>query len=159
MENIGQLDTIKKTLDLREWRKHIDKKDAEYIINNEDKWNYWWFNEGKTRITTLKEWKLTNYKTSETEILYVKTSDKNCDIEQKVKSEVLTDLFLSPDCKVRNTAEAYEKAKYSDKSIFWFISKGKWDSVIVLDFSQWKKPKRTVYPLNKYNLKMKVIKI
>jgi hypothetical protein len=43
--------------------------------------------------------------------------------------------------------------------MFWFISKGKDKAVIVLDFSEWKKPKRTIYPLDKYNLKMKPVKV
>lgn len=159
MKNINQLNTAKKALDLREWWKQIDKKDAEHIINNKDMWNYWRFNEDKTRVTTLKGWNVVNYKFNETEIIFSENRGKNWDIKHEIKSEVLTDLFLSPDCKVGSTAEAYERARLSDKKVFWFISKGWWKAVIVLDFSQWKKPKRTVYPLDKYNLKMKIVKI
>jgi len=165
MENIKQLDNTNKVLDLREWWKEIEEKDVEKIINKKDKWNYWWFNEDKKQISTLEGWKITSYKTDETEILFkisfMKDSDKISNINQETKSDVLMDLFLSPENRVKDTAEAYEKSRYSNKiPIFWFISKWKWNkAVIVLDFSEWKKPKRTVYPLNKYNLKMKAVKI
>jgi hypothetical protein len=54
----------------------------------------------------------------------MKDSDKISNINQKTKSDVLMDLFLSPENRVKDTAEAYEKSKYSNKiPIFWFISK------------------------------------
>lgn len=159
MINLDQLNTTWKMLDLREWWEKINREDVEFVINNRDKWNYWCFSEDKTWITTLRDWNVVNYKANETDILFNDTSKSIQDFEQKKKSEILTDLFLSPDCWVWNTAEAYEKAAYSDKKIFWFITRWKEKSVIVLDFSWWKKPKTTIYPLNKYNLKMKVIRI
>ena len=124
-------------------------------------WNYWWFNEDKTWITTLKNWEITHYRTNETEILLDKKDENSSDVKQEIKSEVLMDLFLNPENKVENTREAFEKAKYSNKTpIFWFVSKWKAKkAVIVLDFSKWKEPKETVYPLDKYNLKMKAVKI
>lgn len=159
MNDVDQLNTTWKLLDLREWWKQINKEDVEFIINNKDKWNYWWFSDDWLWITTLKNWNIVSYKANETDILLNDTSKSIHALEQKEKSEILTDLFLSPECRVKNTAEAYEKAAYSDKRIFWFISKWKEKSVIVLDFSWWKKPKTTIYLLNKYNLKMKIVKI
>jgi hypothetical protein len=32
-------------------------------------------------------------------------------------------------------------------------------AIIMLDFSKWDKPKRTVYPLSKYNIKMKPVNV
>ena len=149
------------SLDLRWCRKEINQKAVEHIINSKDMWNYWWFNEDKKWITTLKNWKITHYRTNEIDILLDEKDEDSGNVTQETKSEVLIDLFLSPENKVRNTMEAFEKAKYSNKTpIFWFISKWKArKAVIVLDFSKWKKPKETVYPLDKYNLKMKAVKI
>ena len=160
MENLKQINSWKKTLDLREWRKQIKQNDVERIVNEKDMWNYRWFSEDKKRISTLKGWKLNNYKSNEVEILFIEEIEKVSDVKQETKSETLTDLFLSPENKVKNTAEAYEKAKYSNKTpIFRFISKWTKKAIIVLDFSKWKKPKRSVYPLDKYRAKMKVIEI
>jgi hypothetical protein len=71
-------------------------------------------------------------------------------VKKEKQSELLTDLLLSPNCQVRDTLDAYEEAKYSDKTKFWFISKWEDKFVIVLDFSKWKKPKISRYSLNKY---------
>lgn len=156
-----RLDTNKKILDLREGWIQIKQEDVEEIINNKDKWNYWRFNEDKTRITTLKSCNITNYEVNGTEILFGEISETPSDLEQNTKSKILMDLFLSPENKVRDTRDAYEKAKYSNKKtpVFWFISKWEDKAVIVLDFSQWKEPKITSYPLDKYMLKMKVVNI
>ena len=161
MKNFKELDTNKRILDLREWWKQIKQSDVEKIMNKKDKWNYWWFSEDKKRITTLKDWKINNYKIDETDILFDEKTEDVDEVKQETKSEVLVDLFLNIENRVKDTAEAYEKARYSNKApIFWFISKWKWNkAVIVLDFSGWKNPKKTVYPLNKYNLKMKAVEI
>lgn len=160
MENINQLLYGNKIiLDLRDWWKQIEQKNVEHLINKKDKWNYWWFSEDKKRITTLKDWKINNYKIDKTDILLDEKTEKVDEVKQETKSEVLMDLFLSPDNQVKCTADAYERARCSNKTTFWFISKGKNKAVIVLDFSEWNKPKRTIYPLDKYNLKMKAIKI
>ena len=159
IEHINE--SSKNSLDLRTWWKQIEKDEIETIMNSKDNWSYWWFNEDKTWITTLKSWKITNYKVNETEILVDETCKIPSNFGEKTKSEVLIDLFLSPENKVKDARDAYEKARYSNKEIpvFWFTSKWKDPAVIVLDFSQWKKPKITSYPLDKYNLKMKVVKI
>lgn len=159
MDNLSQLNTPKKVLDLREWWNQIKQSDVVKIMNKKDKWNYWRFSEDKKRITTLKGWKVDNYKTSETEVLFDEKDEKIGDIKQETKSEVLMDLFLTPNNQVKCTADAYEKARLSNKTTFWFISKGKNKSVIVLDFSEWKKPKITKYPLDKYRLKIKPVKV
>ena len=62
--------------------------------------------------------------------------EKALETRHETKSEILKDLFLTQDNQVKCRAEAYEKAKISNKTIFWFISKGKNKSVIVLDFSE-----------------------
>ena len=161
MKKITQPNTTKKALDLRKWWLQIEKKDVENIINSKDKWCYWWFSEDKKFVTTIKNWKITNYKVWEVEILSSGKPKTNIilRIKQKNKSELLTDLFLSPENRVGCSADAYEKAKSSDKTKFWFISKWKNKAVIVLDFSKWKKPKITSYPLDKYNIKMKAVEV
>ena len=156
MENPSQLNTPKTVLDLREWWKQIKQSDIEKIINKKDKWNYWRFSEDKKRITTLKGWKVDNHKANEIEVLFVENTEKINDIKQETKSEILMDLFLTPDNQVKCKADAYKKAKFSNKTTFWFISN---KAVIVMNFSQWKKPKETEYPLDKYRLKMKPVKV
>lgn len=76
MGSFSQLNTNKKTLDLWEWWIQIEKEDVEHIVNNKDEWNYWRFSENKERITTLKAWKVNNYKINETEILLNKNKEK-----------------------------------------------------------------------------------
>ena len=159
MENIKQSNSIKKTLDLREWWKQIKQKNVEKIINKKDKWKFWWFNEDKKRITTLRGWKVNNYKASEIEVLFVENTEKIDDIDQWTKSEILMDLLLSPDNQVKCTMDAYKKARFSNKTTFWFITKWQEKAVVVMDFSQWKRPKVTKYPLDKYKLKMKPVNI
>jgi hypothetical protein len=159
MKNINQLKDNKKLLDLREWWKQINQKDVEHIMNKKDKWNYWWFSEDKKRITTLRGWKVDNYKANETEILFIEKTEKIDNIDQETKSEILMDLLLSPDNQVKCTADAYEKARFSNKTTFWFITKWQKKAVVVMDFSQWKKTKVTKYPLDKYRLKMKPVKV
>jgi len=162
MGDIEKDNKRKTTLDLREWWVHIEKKDVEHIVNNKDNWNYWWFSEDKKRITTLKGWKVENYKIDETEVLSNKKTEKAPTIKiikKEAQPELLTDLFLSPNCKVRDTLEAYEKARYSDKTKFWFISKWKNKFIIVIDFSEWKKPKISRYSLNKYKIKLKPVEV
>ena len=165
MESFSQLNTNKKTLDLREWWIQIEKEDVEHIVNNKGEWSYWRFSENKERITTLKAWKVNNYKINETEILLNKNKEKAPTIKtikivkKEKQSELLTDLLLSPNCQVRDTLDAYEKAKYSDKTKFWFISKWEDKFVIVLDFSEWKRPKISRYSLNKYKIKLKTVEV
>ena len=159
MKNINQLKDNKKLLDLREWWKQINQKDVEHIMNKKDKWNYWWFSEDKKRITTLRGWKVDNYKANETEILFIEKTEKIDNIDQETKSEILMDLLLSPDNQVKCTADAYEKARFSNKTTFWFITKWQKKAVVVMNFSQWKKPKVTKYPLDKYRLKIKPVKV
>ena len=159
MKNINQLNDNKKLLDLREWWKQINQKDVEHIMNKKDKWNYWWFSEDKKRITTLRGWKVDNYKANETEILFIEKTEKIDNIDQETKSEILMDLLLSPDNQVKCTSDAYEKARFSNKTTFWFITKWQKKAVVVMDFSQWKKTKVTKYPLDKYRLKMKPVKV
>ena len=148
-----------KRLDLRKWWIQIKKQDVEQIVNNKDKWKYWWFRDNKHEITTLENGKLSHYKVDEIEVLFNQTPEKVSEVEQETKSEVLTDLFLSPENRVKDTAAAYQKAKYSDKTTFWFVSAWRNKAIIMLDFSKWDKPKRTVYPLSKYNIKMKPVKV
>ena len=159
MKDVSLLDNHKVVLHLREWREQIEQNDVEKIINKKDKWSYWRFNKDKTWITTMKNWKFSNYRVNEIEILLDEKHSKISEARQEAKSEVLMDLLLSPDNQVKCTADAYEKAKWSDKTKFWFISKWKRKAVIVLDFSKWKKPKITSYPLDKYNLKMKTVEV
>jgi RPA family protein len=70
----------------------------------------------------LDNGKLSHYKVDEIEVLFNQTPEKVSEVEQETKSEVLTDLFLSPENRVKDTAAAYQKAKYSDKTTFWFVS-------------------------------------
>ena len=148
-----------KSLDLREWWKQIWINDIEKIINNKDMWKYRWFSKDKKWVNTIENWKINHYNTEETEIIFSESPEKIEDTKQKTKSEVLTDLFLSPANKVKDNADAYRQARYSDQTTFWFVSKWANKSIIVLDFSGWNKPKRIVYPLNKYNIKMKPVDI
>lgn len=159
MEKSRKLDNDKKVLDLREWWKQIDKQDVERVMSKKNRWSYWRFSKDKTWVTTLHNWKITNYKANEVEVLFVGQAKKISNVKQEAKSEVLMDLLLSPDNQVKCTADAYEKARWSDKTNFWFISKWKRKAVIVLDFSKWKKPKISSYPLDKYNLKMKAVEV
>ena len=160
MKNFKELDTNKRILDLREWWKQIKQSDVEKIMNKKDKWNYWWFSEDKKRITTLKGWKINNYKANETKVLFVENTEKIDDIKQESESEILINLYLSPNNKVKDSADAFERARLSNKTVFWFLSKWNWnESVIILDFSKWKNPKIKRYPLDKYNLKIKPVRI
>ena len=77
MEESRQLNIAKKTLDLRGWWKQIEQKDIEKIINKKDKWNYWWFNKDKTWLSTMENWKVSNYKVNEIEILLNEKYEKN----------------------------------------------------------------------------------
>jgi len=158
MENPRKLDD-KEVLDLRWWWTQIDKKDVERIIRKKDKWNYWWFSEDQKRITTLKGWKVDNYKASDIELLLDKEVWEVSNIKQETESKILMDLFLTPDNQVKCTADAYEKARCSNKTMFWFITKWQKKAVVVMDFSQWKKPRVTKYPLDKYRLKIKPVKV
>ena len=159
MEKFSQINTNKRLLNLRTWWIQIEKADVENIINKWDRWNYWRCDD--TYITTLQNWKLAHYKINETEVLTDEKNRRTPNIKtiKERQSELLTDLFLSPNNQVKCTSEAYEKAKYSDKTEFWFISKGKNKAVVVLDFSKWKKPKISKYPLNKYKIKLKAIEV
>ncbi len=157
MEKSAQLNTNFKKLDLRDW--WIQVNNMEEITNIGNKWKYRWYNKDKTYITTIKNWIISNYKINETKIIFDEKIKKAENIKQKTKSETLIDLFLSPTDRAKDIVDAYEKAKQSDKSIFWFVSKWLNKAIIVLDFSGWKKPKKTVYPLNKYNIKTKITNI
>lgn len=157
MGNINKLDTTP-LLDLREWWQHVSKKNVEHIINNKDMGSYWWFNEDKTIITTIKQWKITNYKVCETDIIFRKKTEIKSKITQAIWPELLEDLLLDPTCEVKSALEAREKVKISDNKKFWFKSKdGK--MVTTIDFSNWDKPKIRKYPLNKYDIKQKTIQI
>jgi hypothetical protein len=45
------------------------------------------------------------------------------EIKNESQDEVCKTLLLSPSCKARDSKDAYEMAKYSDKTVFWFESK------------------------------------
>ena len=90
-------------------------------------------------------------------------------VEEQAGSELLQDLLLSPSDEIDYAQQALYRAKYDGQMISWLKPKGKGgnkiDTIIVLDYTGvdlTKKnpiPKRTVYPLNKYNLKKKTVKI
>lgn len=109
------------------------------------------------KLTTIKLMKLRFYwikiKKRLLQLKLLKLSKK------EKQSELLTDLLLSPNCQVRDTLDAFEKAKYSDKTKFLFISKWEDKFVIVLDFSEWKRPKISRYSLNKYKIKLKTVEV
>ena len=161
MESIQQINKAQVQLDLTEdgW-KHIDKNDVESIINKKDKWSFWWFNDDKTFVVTLRNGKVDNYKVSESEILFPEIEDEVDHVKEDVKSDILFSLELDPTAEVKDTRDAFEKAKWSDKKVFWFYSK--WThrkAVVVLDFSKGKKPKVVSYPLVTTNVKKKVVKV
>lgn len=149
-----------KGLDLRKWWEQIEnKEDIEQIVNNEEKLNnkgkrkYWWFSDNKREIITLNGKKISHYKLDEIEVLFDQSSEKVSKLKKGTESEISTDLFLSRENRVKDEDVAYKKAKLSKKKIFWFVSAWIDKAVIILDFSNWDEPKRTVYPLNKYNIR------
>jgi hypothetical protein len=162
MKNLESWNIITRKLDLSEWWEQIKLSDVEFVIDNKDKWNYWWFNEDKTRLTTLKDWKISNYKLEDTEIVFNEDSKVEIShIKQDTNSKILLDLYLTPDNQVKCSKEAYEKAKYfSNKTMFWFVTKWKNKAVKVYDFSDsLEKPEIKTYPLDEYKIKMTAVKI
>ena len=150
---------ITRKLDLSEWWEQIKLSDVEFVIDNKDKWNYWWFNEDKTRLTTLKDWKISNYKVEDTEIVFDENSKEEVShIKQDTNSKILLDLYLTPNNQVKNSREAYKKAKFlSNKTIFWFIEN---NDVKVYDFSNsLEKPEIKAYSLDEYKIKMAAVNI
>ena len=148
MESMQQINKSKAQLDLREWWKQIDKNDVEGVINKKVPWSFWWFSDDKSWVTTLENGVVKNYKVPESEILFPEIDEEVDQVKEEAKSDILFSLMLDPTGKVKDTRDAFEKAKWSDKKVFWFYSK--WDykkSIIVLDFSKGKKPIRKVYPL------------
>ena len=151
----GTLDTTP-MLDLREWWNQVSKKNVEHIINSKDMWRYWWFNEDKTIITTIENWKITNYNVNETDIIFKKRTEITSKVTQATTPELLEDLFLDPTCEVKSALEAKEKAKYSDNKKFWLQ---KDNTVTIIDYSYWTPPKIRRHQLDKYNLKKETVKI
>ena len=146
------------TIDLNDWWKQIQKEDVEKIINKKRKWKY--FLVDNEWVTTIVNRDIKNYKADEVDIINNETAEIPEAVTQAVTQattpELLKNLVLDPTCEVKDTLDAEEKARYSDKKKFRF-KKG--NMVTIIDLSNPKKPKIEKYQLDKYNLKQKTVKI
>jgi len=146
------------TIDLNDWWEQIQKEDVEKIINKKRKWKY--FLVDNEWVTTIVNRDIKNYKADEVDIINNETAEIPEAVTQAVTQattpELLKNLVLDPTCEVKDTLDAEEKARYSDKKKFRF-KKG--NMVTIIDLSNPKKPKIEKYQLDKYNLKQKTVKI
>ena len=158
MEKINDLSDNLPVLDLRDWWEKCSIDDVELLINSKKKWKFWWYNQDNDWITTLNNWKIEHHLCSDFQVLLPEEQGLD-EIKNESQDEVCKTLLLSPSCKARDSKDAYERAKYSDKTVFWFESKWKNKAIIVLDFTYWKKPRISRYPLKDYKIKMKTVSI
>jgi len=145
-------------IDSNDWWEQIQKEDVEDIFNKEKKWKYFLVNDGW--VTTIVDCVVTNYKADKVDIINNETAEIPEAVAQAVTQattpELLEDLVLDPTCKVKDTLDAKDKARCSDKKKFRF-KKG--NMVTIIDLSNPKKPKIKKCQLDKYNLKQKTVEI
>lgn len=147
MESIKQRNRVKKNLDLSEWWEKVSNAaEAQDRILKWEKWSFYWHDESKQWIITLKDGMFVPYKVSET-VITLPSSDK---VRKGTSGRLVNTLKkkrikLNVRNRVKDSAEAFQRAKNWEKEEFWYVSEN-WKLVRTLDFSKWEKPRMTEYP-------------
>lgn len=157
-KKINNSNIIKEKLDLTNWWQEITIDEVENIINKKDKWAYYRLTKDGKWISTIKDLKVTNHRTWEVDIQYPENREIP-KLKEEIKTEILTILELDPTRQAKGSMDAYERAKWSDEKVFWFYTKWKNKAIMIVDYTDIKHPKRKSYPLDKYQVKYKTIKI
>ena len=164
---IEQRNTMRSRLDLREWWERCDDAiEAQDRMLRWEKWPFYRYNDNESReyIITLKDWVYMPYKLSETTLLLPLESDA---IRWKAKGEIALNnlkrykykVKLDVRNRVKNAAEAREKAEAWEHKKFWFLSEDK-VTLAILDFSKWiDKPRMEEYPFKETKIEYYTIEL
>ena len=148
---------IRIRLNLNEgWEKTNDANEAQRKLLEWNKGPFWWYDESREYIITLKNWKFVPYKLSNTVIALPTTADKRISAIRKTVNDLNFVLKLDYKNKVSNWAEAQTRAKAWEKEVFWLITKDK-KTIATLDYTKWDKPIIADYPRDKTNVRYHAI--
>ena len=148
---------IRIRLDLREWWEKVeDANEAQRKILAWDKGEFWWYDETKKHVITLKKWKMTPYKLADTILLLPTATDKRLGAIKKTAEDLDIVLRLDFKNRVKNRNEAAERAEHWEKSIFWLITPDK-KTIATLDFSKGSRPIMVEYPRDKTNVRYRAV--
>lgn len=141
--SIEQRNVVKSTLDLREWWEMVkDSSEAQSRVLWWESWPFYWYDESKQWIVTLKDGQFVPYKLSETKVVLPDTDEAA--VKNGIGGRVLDTLKksrikLNYKNKVKDAAEAYKRVEAWEKGKFWFVSEDG-SAIRTLDFSGWEKP-------------------
>lgn len=159
MKLIEQESWIRIRLNLSEgWERTNDANEAQRKLLAWDKGPFWWYDETKEYIITLKNWKFVPYKLSNTVVILPTTADKKISAIRKTVNDLNFILKLNYKNRVKNWAEAQARAEAWEKEIFWLITEDK-KTIATLDYTKWDKPIIADYPRDKTNVRYQRVAI
>ena len=159
MTLIEQESWIRIRLDLRDgWEKTNDANEAQKKLLEWNKGPFWWHDESKEYIITLKNWKFTPYKLSNTMIALPTVADKRISAIRKTVNDLNFVLKLNFKNKVNNRAEAQRRFKEWEREVFWLITDDN-KTIATLDYTKWDKPIIADYPRDKVSVRYQKIAI
>ena len=144
---------IRIRLDLREgWEKVYDANEAQKKFIAWDRGPFWWYDETKKYIITLKNWKMASYNTENTVLVLPDNVNKKIGAVRKTIADLNMVLRLNYSNRVENREEAEERFNNWEKEIFWFITADK-KTIATLDFSRGGKPVIAEYPKDRTSVR------
>ena len=150
---------IRVRLDLRDWWEKVwDANEAQSKFIDWDRGPFWWYDETKQHIITLKNWKMASYKVADTILVLPSSTDKRLWAIRKTTADLNIILRLNYKNRVKNREEAEERFSQWEKEVFWMITADR-KTIATLDFVSWKKPIITEYPKDKTNIRFQAIAI
>ena len=144
---------IRIRLDLREgWEKVYDANEAQKKFIKWDRGPFWWYDESKQYVVTLKDWKIAPYNLSNTVLVLPQNVSKRIWTVRKTASDLNIILRLNISNKVQNWEEAEERYNNWEDGVFWLVTPDN-STIATLDFSKGDKPIISEYPKNRTNVR------
>ena len=157
MRLIEQEKWIRIRLDLRDWWEKVeDANEAQNKLVEWDHGPFWWYDEGRKHIITLKNWRMTPYNLTDTILVLPAAIDKKLWAIRKTAADLHIILRLDMNNKVKNREEAEERYENWENEVFWLVTPDR-KTLVTLDFSKGWKPLMTEYPRDKTSVRYRAV--
>lgn len=144
---------IRIRLDLREgWEKVNDANEALKTLIRWDRGPFWWYDESKQYIVTLKDWKIASYNLSNVITVLPQNVSKRIWAVRKTASDLNIILRLNVNNKVQSWEEAEERYNNGEDGVFWLVTPDN-STIATLDFSKGDKPIIAEYPKDRTSIR------
>ena len=144
---------IRIRLDLREgWEKVYDANEAQNKFIKWESGPFWWYDESKKYIITLKNWKMASYNVDKTILVLPNNINTRIGAVRRTIHDLNMILRLDLKNRVNNRDEAEERFQNWEKEIFWLITPDN-KTIATLDFSKGDKPIIAEYPKDRTSVR------